>query len=131
MYRSGTTDAQLDAMGQILTGQAGGAWFELLASIVTEVKPPAIAPIVFNVSGKKGEIRIGDVIENRFAPISNPVNGVESSVQVRIAGGLEYAEDGTAEILRSDTMVSTDEIAFDCTACHTSLVPNQTFGNHR
>ncbi len=33
-----TTSEQLDALGQILTGQAGGVWFEVLASVISEVK---------------------------------------------------------------------------------------------
>jgi hypothetical protein len=126
-----TTSEQLDALGQILSGQAGGTWFEVLASIISEVKEPAIMPIDFEVSGKRGAIKIGDVIENRFAPLKNPVTGAEVSIQVRIPGGMEYSDEGEAEILRSETMRSSDEIGFDHTGCHTSFVEHQTFGSHR
>jgi hypothetical protein len=127
-----TTDEQRDALGQILTGQVGGSWFEVLASIVTEVKEPAVVPIDFQVSGKQGEIRVGEAMENRFEPIKNPVTGDEESVQVRIPGGMEYSEDeGEAEILRSEILRSSDEIAFDLSGCHTSLVERQNWGNHR
>src|ERR1044072_3412040 len=85
-----TTQEQLGALAQILTGQAGGTWFEVLASIITEVKPPAVAPIDFEVSDKTGKIKIGDVIENSFAPIKNPVTGQDVPAQVRIRGGMEY-----------------------------------------
>jgi hypothetical protein len=103
----------------------------MLSTIVTEVKQPAIVDIDFEFSGKAGKIKIGDVIENRFAPIRNPVTGDESSVQVRIPGGLEYSDQGVAEIVRSEVMRSTDEIGFDYSGCHTSLVEQQTFGSHR
>ena len=126
-----TTSEQLDAMGQILTGQAGGVWFEVLASVVSEVKEPVVTPINFELSGKHGEIKIGDGIENRFAPLKNPVTGNDVPIQVRIPGGMEYSDAGEAEILISETMRSTDEIAFDHTGCHTSLVEHQTFGSHR
>ncbi len=126
-----TKPDQLDALGKILTGQAGGSWFEVLASIITEVKAPAVVPIDFEVSGKKGTIKIGDVIENSFAPIKNPVTGEEASMQVRIPGGMEYSDQGEAEILRCDVMRSTDEIPFDYMGSHTSLVERQTFGSHR
>jgi hypothetical protein len=126
-----TTEEQLGALGQILTGQAGGTWFEVLASIITEVKQPAIAPIDFEVSDKTGKIKIGDMIENRFAPLKNPVTGQDVPIQVRIPGGMEYSDQGEAEILRSELMRSTDEIGFDHASCHTSLVERQTFGNHR
>lgn len=127
-----TSEEQLNALGQILTGQAGGGWFELLASIITAVKDPAVVPIEFDVSGKTGTIKIGDQIENRFGPIKNPVTGDESEVYVRIPGGLEYsANNGETLVVQSQTMVSRDEIAFDYTGCHTSLVEQQTFGSHR
>jgi len=126
-----TKPEQLNALGQILTGQAGGGWFEMLATIVSEVKQPAIVDIDFEFSGKSGRIKIGDAIENRFASIKNPVTGDESSVQVRIPGGLEYSDQGEAEIVRSEVMRSTDEIGFDYSGCHTSLVEQQTFGSHR
>ena len=126
-----TTSEQLDALGQILAGQAGGTWFEVLASAVSEVKQPAVTPIDFEMSGKKGAIKIGDVIVNRFESMRNPVTGVEYAIQVRIPGGMEYSDQGEAEILRSEIMTSSDEISFDHTGCHTSFVERQTFGNHR
>jgi hypothetical protein len=126
-----TSAEQLDALGQILTGQAGGTWFEVLASVISEVKQPAVTPIDFDVSGKTGAIKIGDVIENRFEPIRNPVTEAEYSIQVRIPAGMEYSDDGVAEILRSATMTSSDDISFDHTGCHTSFVERQTFGSHR
>lgn len=126
-----TTPAQLDALGQILTGQVGGSWFAVVASVVSEVKQPAVLPIAFEVSGKRGTIKIGEVIENRFGPIQNPVTGAEFAIQVRIPGGMEYSDQGEADILRSETMRSSDEIGFDHMGCHTSFVERQTFGSHR
>ncbi len=125
------TPEQLQALGQILTGQAGGSWFAVLATVISEVKQPARAPIDFAVAGKRGTIRIGEVIENRFGPLQNPVTGAELVIQVRIPGGMEYSDQGEADILRSETMRSSDEIGFDHTGCHTSLVEHQTFGSHR
>jgi hypothetical protein len=127
-----TSEEQLNGLGQILTGQAGGGWFELVASIVSEMKDPAIAPIEFDIQGARGEVRIGDVIENRFAAIPNPVTGDDTDVYVRIRGGLEYSPNGgEARIVRSETMRSTDELAFDYTGCDTSLVEHQTFASNR
>jgi hypothetical protein len=123
---------QMDRIGQILAGQAGGSWFEVLAAIVTEVKDPAIVPIDFQVEGRAGTIRVGDVMENSFAPIKNPVTGKEETLRVAIPGGMEYSRGaGVAEILRSDTLRSTDEIAFSHGGVHTSLVSNQDWGSDR
>lgn len=126
------TSEQLDALGQIMSGQVGGTWFEVIASIVTEVKEPAIAPIDFEVSGRRGTITVGSVMENRFVPIKNPVTGDEETVRVVIPGGMEYSRgDGVAEILTSEVLRSTDEIAFDHSGVHTSLVEQQDWGNDR
>jgi hypothetical protein len=79
-----------------------------------------------------GTIKIGDVAENRFGPIKNPVTGESAEVYVRIPGGMEYAQNGgEALVLRSEVTRSTDAIAFDCVGSHTSLVEQQTFGSHR
>lgn len=82
----------MDALGQILTGQARGSWFEVIATLVSEVKEPSVVPIDSEASGKTGAINIGDGIENRFGPILNPVTGEEETVQIHIPGGLEYSE---------------------------------------
>ena len=126
-----TSEEQMGALGQILTGQAGGAWFEVISTIVSEVKDPAVVPIEVEVSGRTGKIKLGDVVENAFAPIKNPVTGDDEQVFVRIPGGMEYSEDGSAEVLQSQTLRSTDDIAFDRPGSHVSLVERQTFGSHR
>lgn len=130
-FDQSTTEEQLNALGQILTGQAGGTWFEVVASIVTEVKEAAIVPIDLEFSGRTGTVKIGDTVENRFAPIKNPVTDEEERVLIRIPGGMEYSGEGDAEIVRSDVLKSTDELAFDYTGSHTSLVAGQEFGSHR
>jgi hypothetical protein len=131
-FDSSMSQEQMECIGQILGGQAGGAWFEVLASIVTEVKDPAILPIDFQFNGRTGTITVGDVMRNSFAPIKNPVTGQEETVRVAIPGGMEYSRgDGVAEVLRSDTLSSTDEIAFSHDGVHTSLVSTQDWGSDR
>src|SRR5947209_1645088 len=60
-----TSPDQMNSLGQILTGQAGGSWFELLSSIITTVKDPGIVPIDFEISGKQGKIKFGNNVENQ------------------------------------------------------------------
>ena len=103
-----------------------------MASIVTDVKEPAVVPIDFQLEGRRGTITVGDRMENRFAPIKNPVTGDEETVRVCIPGGPGYSRgDGVAEILTSQTLRSTDEIAFDHRGVLTSLVEHQDWGNDR
>jgi hypothetical protein len=75
-FDQSTSEEQLNALGQILTGQAGGGWFELVASIVSEVKEPAVVPIEIDISGRKGTVKLGNVVENRFEPIKNPLRAM-------------------------------------------------------
>jgi hypothetical protein len=130
-FDTSTSPEQLESLGQVLTGQAGGKWWEVVASIVTTVKDPVVTSIDFEVSGKSASIKIGDVIENRFAPMKNPATGEDFSAQISIPGSMEYSDNGVAEVVVSEVMRSTDEIAFDHSGCHTSLVERQTFGSHR
>ncbi len=104
----------------------------MLCTLFEHEPDPAVVPIDLEISGKTGAIRIGDGIENQFGPILHPITGGEESVQIHIPGGLEYSEgEGAAEVLRSQTMRSSDEISFDYSGRHTSLVEYQTFGSHR
>ena len=122
---------QKNALGQILMGQAGGVWFEVIASIVSDVKEPAVVPIELEISGKRGKVRLGDKVENDFGPIKSPIDDSEFAVQVTVPGGMEYSDEGTADILQSTVLRSSDEIGFDRPGSHVSLVENQTFGSHR
>jgi hypothetical protein len=127
-----TSEEQMNALGQILTGQAGGTWFEVVASIVTDVKDPAVVPLEFEFSGRSATIKLGDQVENRYSPIKNPVTGEEETVIVKIPGGMEYSQnDGEAQVVRNEVLRSTDEIGFDHPGSHTSFVEEQTFGSHR
>ncbi len=53
-----TTQAQQDAILQILSGKAGNAWFEVLASIVTTIHEPKVVPIQFEHDIKKVKARL-------------------------------------------------------------------------
>ena len=78
----------------------------MLASIIDDVKQPAVVPLSFEFSGRSGNIKIGDAIENRFAPIENPVTHEEEELVVRVVGGMEYSGEGEAQIVRSETLRS-------------------------
>jgi len=131
-FDASTTEEQMNALGQILTGQADGTWFEVVASIVSDVKDPAVVPLHYDFSGRSATIKLGDTVENRYSPIKNPVTGEEETVLVKIPGGMEYSQnDGEAQVVKSDVLKSTDEIAFDYEGSHTSFVEEQTFGSHR
>jgi len=123
-------DDQLRAMKRILSGRAGGGWFGLMAEIVSDVRQPELLPIVFEVEGRNGRIRIGEELETVFAPLRNPVNGAEHVASIVIPDGLEYPPQG-AEVVDTPVLRSRGEVAFDHSGCHTSLVERQVFSSLR
>ena len=44
-------------------------------------------------------LKIGDVIENNFDSMKNPVTGAPFSAQICIPGGMEYSAEGGAEVV--------------------------------
>jgi len=56
------------------TGQYGGTYWEIFASVCPNVFEPVVAPIAFNVDREKrhATIRIPDLIESEVEPIKNP-----------------------------------------------------------
>jgi hypothetical protein len=130
-FDQGMSGDQMNALGQILMGQAGGTWFEVVASIVSDVKEPAVVPIELEISGKRGKVRLGDQVENDFGPIKSPIDESEYAARITVPGGMEYSDEGVADVLQSTVLRSSDEIGFDRPGSHVSLVEDQTFGSHR
>ena len=88
------SDEQRDAILQIASGQEGGAYFEIFASVLPHVREPLVAPIEFEMDrdGRTGRLKVGDVAETRAEPIRNPVTGDEHRVRIVIPDGFEYEE---------------------------------------
>jgi len=112
-------DAQREALGQILTGAAGGPLFEIMASIVTTVHGPHFVPIdfEFDMAGRKARVAAGTV-ETTSEPLVIPATDDEQQVTVRIPGGFEYKE---MEVAQTGMLKSTGEVKFDWKGTHSSL----------
>jgi hypothetical protein len=97
---------QLQALGAILTGQAGGPFFEILAQIVTTVRDPKLAHIEweFDQGARRAMVRVAGEIETAVAPLTVPATGDEQRVRVSMPGGFEYKEMevALAKVLESD-----------------------------
>lgn len=100
-----TTQAQRDALGQILMGKAGNPWFEVVASLVTTVLEPKIAPIKLDIDVKnvKAMVVIPGILETTTEPIKNIATGQSHRILVQLPAGMEYktAETGTAVFNKS------------------------------
>ncbi len=111
---------QRDAILQILSGQAGNAWFELVASIVSTVLEPQFAQIdfEFDLPSRKARMVIPGILETVSEPITNVVTGDNHRIQVQLPAGMEYK---LAETASAVVNIGTGDIKYDCPNSHSSL----------
>jgi hypothetical protein len=115
---------QRNALLQILSGQAGDVWFEVLASIVTKVHEPQFVPIRFDFDKKKRRARVSipGLLETVSEPLTVPATGKPQRVTLRMPDGMEYKE---MEVASTATLKSTGAIQFDHKNTHSSLADVQ------
>jgi hypothetical protein len=116
----GTSPEQREALGQILSGQAGGPLFEILSQIVTTFHGPHFVPIdfEFDKDSRNAKLSIEGFIETTSEPLKIPATEDEQRVIVRMPNGFEYQE---MEVAQTGTLKSTGEIKFDWSGTHSSL----------
>lgn len=115
-----TTQEQRDALAQILLGKAGNMWFEVIASLVTKVLEPKIAPIHFehDLKNVRAKVVIPGILETVTEPIKNIKTNEFHRILVQLPHGMEYktAETGTAIINKG-----VGEIKYNWPNSHSSL----------
>ena len=118
------SEEQKNALLQILSGQNGGTFFEVLAVIAPNVKEPLSVPIEFEVDfeQRSARIRYGDVVETE----SETLRGIDPPdpyrVLITIPGGMEYVnERGEADVASARRIRSSAAIPFDLENGHSSL----------
>ena len=85
------TEDQREALTKIMTGEAGGAPWAILANTY-EIDGPHFVPIEARIDGKDTSVNIADQVRIRFQPIRNPVTGAEAFPQVRLPQGMIFKE---------------------------------------
>jgi hypothetical protein len=113
------TPAQRDGLLTILSGKAGGAWFEVVSSLVSKVLQPKFVPIKFefDLQKRKGKCLIGNEVEAVAEPIKD-VNNKDLRAEIRLPEGIEYF---SAEVALAKVLKSTGPIAFNRPNCHGSF----------
>jgi hypothetical protein len=113
-------EAQREAIGKILSGEAGGPLFEILSSIITTVHGPHYVPIEweFDQAGRTARLAVAQHFETESRPLTIPATDDEQRVAVRMPGGFEYKE---AEVGQATLLTSSTEIKFDWKGTHSSL----------
>lgn len=111
---------QREAIATITSGEAGGPFFEIIASIVTTVHGPHYVPIEWEFDKEARRARIG--VEGRFRsesiPLVVPATGEEQRASISLPGGFEYKE---SEVAQCAVLTSTGENRFDWQGTHSSL----------
>lgn len=114
------TEDQRNALLQMLSGQAGNKWFEILAAIVTTVHEPQFVPISwsFDKDKRRAAINIPGALQTVSGPLIIPADGSEQRVIVRMPDGMEYKE---FEVAQATELTGTAAIKFSYKNRHSSL----------
>jgi len=114
------TEEQRSALLQILSGQAGNPWFEILASIISTFHEPQFVPIkfAFDKHKRKARVVISGALETASTPLTVPATGEEQRVTVKMPGGMEYKE---MEVAQAAVLKGTGAIKFNYQSTHSSL----------
>ncbi len=113
------TPVQREAILTILSGKAGGAWFQVVASLVSTVLEPMLARIDFKLDLKKrrGWVAVPGLFETSVEPIKNLATGEVVAVDMLLPGGLEYKRGIVCEAVNR----SSGPIPYDIARGHTTL----------
>ena len=88
------SEDQVGGIATILTGQAGGMPWELLATTLTSLDGPHLKQIKMDVNGRNSGFSIDGILEARLTPLLNPVTGEENEVHIVFPGGGLIWDDG-------------------------------------
>jgi hypothetical protein len=100
---------QREAIEKLVSGEHGGAYFEIFASVLPHRHETVVAPIEIETDRERrvASLRVGEVGESRIEPIKSPATGEEHRVRIDLPDGFEYKQ---AEIGNTvEARVSGDE----------------------
>jgi hypothetical protein len=78
---------QREALGRILSGQAGGP-FAIFAALMVKMIGPEFVPVEWEFDGPNSRVRFGDRAEAALKMIENPVTGEKSGFTLNFTNGL-------------------------------------------
>jgi len=118
------TDEQLEALGTILSGAAGGTFFQILDAVCPHKHDPVRAPIDFqwDLDARTAHVTAGDVLETKAETLRGIDPPDPYRIRVHIPGGFEYrSEDESSEVALATVLKSTTEIEMDVTDGNANL----------
>jgi hypothetical protein len=97
------TPEQRDAIEQLVSGDHGGTYFEVFASVCPHKQETAIALIEINTDRERrvASVRVGELGELSIEPIKSPVSGEEHRVRIDLPDGFEFKQAEIANAART------------------------------
>ena len=106
------SENQVQGLAAILTGQAGGLPWELLATTISSIDGPVLKPIQMDINGRNSGFSIDGILEAKLVPLINPVTGEENEVHIVFPkGGLIWNDGDSAKT--SKMQVDYGAVKFD------------------
>jgi hypothetical protein len=97
------TPEQRDAIEKLVSGEHGGGYFEIFASVLPHRRDLVAAPIEIETDRERrvASVRIGGLAESTIEPIRNPATGEEHRVRVELPEGFEYTKAEVANTVQA------------------------------
>ena len=106
------SENQVQGLAAILTGQAGGMPWEILATTISSIDGPILKPIQMDINGRNSGFSIDGILEAKLVPLINPVTGEENEVHIVFPkGGLIWNDGDSAKT--STMQVDYGAVKFD------------------
>ena len=116
------SEQQVQSLATILTGQAGGMPWEILATTISSLDGPVLKPIKMDVNGTNSGFSIDGILEAKLVPLKNPVTGEENEVHIVFPNGGLIWNDGDSATT-STMKVDYGAVKFDHTGMSGIFAP--------
>ena len=117
-------DEQLEALGTILSGAAGGTFFEIVDAVCPHKHDPVRAPITWewDIDSRTAHVTAGDVFEATADTLRAIDPPDPYRIRVHIPGGFEYCnEEDTSEVALATSLRSSADIDMNVTDGNANL----------
>ncbi len=113
-------EKQREALLKIISGRAGGPWFEVLDATVSNFLEAQFVEIdfKFDMEKRNGRVAVNGACETEIEPIRSPVTGEEHRAQISLPEGVEFK---LAEVACAAVLKGTGAIKFDWSNVHAAL----------
>jgi hypothetical protein len=81
------SDAQVEALVSVLSGQLGGMPWEALAGTIGKLEGPVRKPIDIKPAAERSSVTVPGAVEVQFTPIKDIVSGEEKQVEISYPKG--------------------------------------------